>query len=416
MTFKINDFIKTKATGTKGQIKFIGRYFNEKLNNFFIEFEEKPQILFPYSEDKIDLLTKEDFEEEEKSYDEDLAKTFPKEFKEFFKLFEEKDFKDKSIESDDKSFKEELKKELEESKYKPPSAEPPAITTELPSFASYPTSDYLKSKQFKDPDPYEPPLPKSVLQEEIKAGLLYVHKIKNILKDNVLKRKIGGQKSGDIQFKRIYKINTTDRVFEKKALISDKKYNIVLCIDCSGSMRNGSMDKIIAAAKSSKMFIRTFQKFTNLHVQTFNARVVVKKPFSKKIMTENDLNEMESFIYEEARTDYSNSNFDGYCIQKALHYLKGLDGHNIIIVISDGHPSGDPRQYPTDMGPIPKNYEHGHLIQMINHANILKVPVIGIGVLTESVQKFYKIYDIINKPEEIYKSMIKTLTQVVKRI
>jgi len=392
MSFKINDFIKTKATGTKGQIKFIGRYFNEKSDKFLIEFEDKPKILFPYTGDKIEFLTKEEPKKTETEYEEK--------------------------ESDDKTFEEELEKELEEFKplpTEPPSTEPPAITTELPSFASYPTSDYLKSKRFNDPDPYEPPLSKSVLQEEIKAGLLYVHKIKNILKDNVLKRKTGGQKSGDLQFKRIYKINTTDRIFEKKSLISDKKYNIVLCIDCSGSMRHHG-DKITPAAQASKMFIRTFQRFTNLHVQTFNARVVVKKPFSKKIMTENDLSEMEYFIYKEVSNEYANSNFDGYCIQKALHYLKGLDGHNIIIIISDGYPSGDKYQYPTDMGPRPKDFENGHLIQMINHANLLKIPIIGIGVLTDSVKKFYKIYDIINKPEEIYKSMIKTLTQVVKRI
>lgn len=69
---------------------------------------------------------------------------------------------------------------------------------------------------------------------------VFFQKIGSIMRDNQYDREVGGYRSGKLTKRGIYKVMTNStRVFTRKTERKNKKYNVIMLIDESGSMING---------------------------------------------------------------------------------------------------------------------------------------------------------------------------------
>lgn len=170
---------------------------------------------------------------------------------------------------------------------------------------------------------------------EKEAPLWFKRKIQSILKDNMQKRPAGGRLSGELSHKRLYKIRSTSKVFQKKEMITKKQYNVVLLIDCSGSMSGVNAQM---AATCAALISRDFQHLVRLKIKTFNQRNKTIKDFNEKF-TPLHLSEPMDRIIKECNSGNGGSNHDWFGLQEANQDLMRERGEKLLIIISDAQPS-----------------------------------------------------------------------------
>lgn len=261
----------------------------------------------------------------------------------------------------------------------------------------------------------EPPVSKKDknVKDEI-PPLWFMKKLKSILKDNSLQRHATNKREGDLDTKHLYKAFTTGRVFTDKDIISKKSYNIVLCVDCSGSMGGKSAN---IAALCMKHFTEQFQQIVNLSVITFNQQVLVVKTPHKKL-DEKEREILGDKIISEPGGNFGGGNHDHSALLKAEELMKPLKGEKIIVIISDCEPScGCENEGCYHVGRRTSgkyksyNEELRETAKMIEHR--------GTHILSLSIENkyehHYKHGAILEKVADMYPSLIKLITQVIRR-
>lgn len=250
-------------------------------------------------------------------------------------------------------------------------------------------------------------------------------KIKSTLKDNMLKRRVGSKLTGTLSGKHLYKAITNGRCFSKKDSIGDKKYNIVLLYDCSGSM-HGSRLKL--AAQSIAQMYEDLSDIVNLKVLGFNKKVITLIDWEDSFNPDNWQNE----LYDKARrfmNQTGGDNVDGGAIYQATQDLKKKHGENIIIVFSDGQPTCNrmcpakkecDRVLGTDWyvkdadGIEQPKYEMcvKHYVRIARNKGIT---LFGIGIESKHVKQFYRNYAFVYNLKNLHKALMTLLTMKIKR-
>ncbi len=261
------------------------------------------------------------------------------------------------------------------------------------------------------------------------------------MKDNQFDRFVSNKRTGKLDTKKIYRIETTNKVFKKKEERKGKIYNITILIDASGSMSRG---RIKPAIKAVDILAESINKVKlPFQILCFNSDLVPIKKFNERY----DKNLLENIAVEESmgsryksrvkdKVLYSyhihtkeydklsgyetynpaSGNFDGYFINKIVNDIKKLKGQNIVIVLSDGMPSHDFGDFK-----IPntkkKYFADYPLEKVVSSAIRNDIIFLGIGIQTDVVKNYYpeKNTIVLNNLDNLYSETINKLNALIKR-
>jgi cobalamin biosynthesis protein CobT len=178
----------------------------------------------------------------------------------------------------------------------------------------------------------------------------------------------------------------------------------MLLVDASGSM-NGT--KSCLAAATMHMLIRDFQKLVDLYVTTFNMRMIPIKQFGT-IMKEHEMREKAELVVKEVSAGYGGGNHDNIALEEGFKILQKQKGEKIMMIVSDGQPACNCKLC-GGHNLIAKTRDAAKMIERHN------VPVLSVGIQTQSVKSIYKEYEIIQRPDQLYDGILKLLTRTVRR-
>lgn len=162
-------------------------------------------------------------------------------------------------------------------------------------------------------------------------------KLASIMTDNMFDRRIRGAKRGKLDMMRLFKGEAgATNLFQKKQERKNKKYNVVLLVDESGSMQGS---KIKTASEVAIFLARSFEGLNiNLAIVGFNKFIMVHKDFNEPVKDYNLLNKtITGNVYSESTGAGYNNDFDG--LSKVYKMFAGKDGQNLVIMLSDGRPA-----------------------------------------------------------------------------
>lgn len=159
-------------------------------------------------------------------------------------------------------------------------------------------------------------------------------RLSSIMTDNKYDRRVKGRRRGKLDMTRLFKVKAkSESVFTRKESRKNKNYNIVLVVDESGSMRGTNIQR---AGEICTFLAKSIHGLNvNLAVVGFNHFVMVHKEFDETV----DFDKMHKEIVKRATSEGSGCNHDYDALSKAYDMLKGRDGENIVIFMSDGAPA-----------------------------------------------------------------------------
>jgi len=255
--------------------------------------------------------------------------------------------------------------------------------------------------------------------------------------DNKFDRLIRNRKRGKLDDHSLYKIpQKRVNVFKKKEERKGKEYNVMLCIDQSGSMISwgscGEGSKIYTAIELTKFLFKSFQKAgINIGLIGFSEIIREYAKLEKRV----SIDEFEKIVSNLGVIDgYYNykgyypyhfhdknwpepdsghnicyGNHDYWALETCYKRLKNKP-NPILIVLSDGIPSCDePRSchYPIEL------HDKSKIRELIN--NNKKIPTLGVGVLTNSVADIYPNFIVINDLDTLKPRILEYLKKIIKR-
>jgi hypothetical protein len=198
---------------------------------------------------------------------------------------------------------------------------------------------------------------------------VFRQRLSNIMTDNKYDRKLKGRSRGRLDMTRLSKVPTgSTSIFTQKQSRQNKLYNVVLVVDQSGSMNHSDAyedefgnwregkRRIVHAADVATFIAKSAMGLNvNLAILGFNHYQYVYKHFDKPVLDYTKLhNGLVSRIDEGG-----GCNHDYDAIGRAYKMLKGRQGKNIVLFISDGQPATcghvdrfiqDPQMYLRDRG------------------------------------------------------------------
>lgn len=202
---------------------------------------------------------------------------------------------------------------------------------------------------------------------------VFARAINSILKDNKFDRFVGNKRQGKLDFNNLARVAYSDKVFKKKEARKNKKYNILVLCDASGSMNASSYVKVdgVSTSITRRKVVKDSIEFltdslnktdVDFSIWSFGGNVVCVKDFEQKIAGkvagENYDKHFRSNIVlcthcgvvglqtDSKSCPYcgsylgfsssSNYNCDGLAVHLAQEALQNRDGEKILIVLSDG--------------------------------------------------------------------------------
>lgn len=201
-----------------------------------------------------------------------------------------------------------------------------------------------KQQEKQERKPYKP-IPDSVFRARLAS----------IMTDNMYDRHVRGRTRGKLDLTRLWKGETgATTLFTQKQARKNKKYNVLLLIDESGSMYASEKDiledrgkykrarkasdtpKIDVAREVALFLARSFDGLSlNLAVVGFNDFVKVHKGFDEKLNLD-----LLSEVIELGQGDSYNNDYDA--MSYAYQMLNKREGQNILLMLSDGAPVPSP--------------------------------------------------------------------------
>lgn len=261
-------------------------------------------------------------------------------------------------------------------------------------------------------------------KEEVKVKG-FERKIASIMRDNKYDREVSGFRSGKLNNKKLYKVQTgSEKVFKRKSERKNKQYNVVILIDESGSMSTGIGNghrRIDMAINTTTVLVKALEKNNvNFALVGFNQDMTVHKQFGKKL----DAEKFRKNSLENYASYRSGSNDDAGAILLARKLLSGKRGKNIIISISDGQPAINEEcemlsSVLEDLGMAAEDFEDssrfggGLLKRQVAKAS-QSAEVIGVGIDTD-VSEFYSNNFRATTEQEFVDSLLKALRKSVRR-
>lgn len=222
-----------------------------------------------------------------------------------------------------------------------------------------------------------------------KQDSVFLAKLNNIMNDNQFDRRLKGRSRGKLDMTRLYKAETgSTSVFTQKSLRKNKKYNVVLVVDESGSMEGS---KIETAGMVTQFLATHLDKVpgVNLAVLGFNHFQRLHKDFDQKI----DLTTLKDSVMKAIESG-AGHNADYNALERAYDLLKGRDGRNLVIFMSDGHPATGGNDMPCCDGGAKYREINGRIVDVDNipvvnalvRHNEKLAKTVGVGILVETNQ------------------------------
>lgn len=224
--------------------------------------------------------------------------------------------------------------------------------TKMPSMPSIesrkPESGKPTNEVVKTPNQENTPLELPEVEQPISDNV-FRQRLANVMTDNMFDRRVRGSKRGKLDMMRLWKAKAgANNIFQKKQERKNKKYNIVLLIDESGSMChkdfkmvNGEghcgRSRIDVASEMAVFLARSFEGLNlDLAIVGFNSLIMTHKDFNEKV---DDYDKLQATIVQNTRHSIASYNHDLDAISKALKMFKGREGKNLLYMISDGQPT-----------------------------------------------------------------------------
>jgi Mg-chelatase subunit ChlD len=197
---------------------------------------------------------------------------------------------------------------------------------------------------------------KSEKSESKKAELpkindsVFRQRLASIMLDNKYDRKLRGRTRGRLDTTNLHKVGVdSPSIFSQKASRKNKEYNVVLLVDCSGSMQHHN--RYIKAGEVASFLSSNFSGLNiNLAVVSFNHFVSVVKGFDEVV----DPQKIAQHISDATNGNGNGCNHDLPAMQFAYDLFKGRKGQNLMLMMSDGEPAtcgyqrevdNDPKEY-----------------------------------------------------------------------
>ena len=234
-----------------------------------------------------------------------------------------------------------------------------------------------------------------------------------------------GRRTGKLHSANLARLASGDpRVFRKKHESKSKDVAVSLVIDASGSMSGA---KIKLATQAAYALSSVLERLRITHeVICFTTGEPVADPSSiraEEVKLGRDFTRDESLympiikgfgerLGTETRSRFGwlpnsrilRNNVDGECVEiAARRLLSRKENGKVMIVLSDGYPAAS-----GDSGMLNK-----HLTEVVKQTMAYGCNVVGIGIMSDSVQKFYPKNVVINNVAELPTTVIKELRHLL---
>lgn len=288
----------------------------------------------------------------------------------------------------------------------------------------------------------------------------FLLKLKSIMLDNKYDRIVRNRKRGKLDDKSLFKVALNrNNVFKKKSERAGKEYNIVICVDQSGSMH--SNNKMQTASELAEFLVKTFEKVGNIKIGLvgFNAIISEYKSINKHLGREfMKSGSLKKKIFKDSNASYDPDNPDnrfepfwneiiyGYEGKDAYfvkpdkfnkdrwggrqtskyslgHYNRDYDaidfGYHILkdkknpflIVLSDGQPAGDSYRGWNNIDKMKDNKSHIRSF-VKKHKNI---KTWGVGILDNSVESIYPDFAVVGNIATLCPTVLSYFKKHIKR-
>lgn len=202
-------------------------------------------------------------------------------------------------------------------------------------------------------------------------------------------------------------------LFEKRGKAEKNRYNFILLVDLSGSMR-GAIEETF---KGVVLFVEALNKIektlggVKVSVCGFQNDLLRYKDFDEDL---NDTKrEKISLMKEEVHNNNASWNNDGYCLEKVKREAERLSNtENFLFVLSDGLPAGDNEHHIPGYSKETEDDELHAVVKAISQENKIRLLAIGLGEGTSHVRNFYS--DKLNNVSNIANINIKDLPRLLK--
>lgn len=178
---------------------------------------------------------------------------------------------------------------------------------------------------------------------------VFKSRLSSIMTDNMYDRRLRGRTRGKLDMTRLPKVPTgATNVFAKKEARKNKKYNVVLVVDESGSMIDDN--KIATAAECTAFLTKSLQDaHIDVAVVGFNQYIKLRKNFDQHF-DKKKLSLLRSLIVSGPYQGGGDNN-DYDALHFAYRLFRGRKGKNIVIFMSDGMPAPSSPYYFYKEGP-----------------------------------------------------------------
>lgn len=251
--------------------------------------------------------------------------------------------------------------------------------------------------------------------------IYFRRRLTSIMADNKFDRRVRNKESGKIDLHRLPKVAVgSNRVFTKKQERKGKKYNIVIVVDCSGSMIDGYGPGYALAyndpsrsdiSNSPQSIAADCATTLNDNFKKIGVRSAIVAYSGGRYDNEKIPNpeEIRSLTYQvkglnehmDAQTAYANiMNYGGggtptdAALMRAYNILRKEDGENMVVVLTDGQPNSV------------------DTVKMVLAKN-KNVATMGIGIGVDA-QRFIKGVSVGSK-DDLFNSFLNLISEQIKR-
>ncbi len=248
---------------------------------------------------------------------------------------------------------------------------------------------------------------------------------------------IAGQRAGRLNSAGLHRLSVGDaRVFKRREEIRAKDTAVSLLSDCSGSMKGAPMATALSAAYAlasvlercnipsecmgfttasmwggdsvlTKARIEQFTADLQREVQksgvSFNRTFPIYMPIFKEFHERINAEVKKRFAYQRKFQPFMGGNIDGESLEyAAIRLSKRPEKRKVIIVLSDGFPAG-------------AQGDDEHLKLMVEQLTRQGFDLVGIGIKSAAVARFYDNFLILNSVEELPKAVMGELKKILMK-
>ena len=220
----------------------------------------------------------------------------------------------------------------------------------------------------------------AVIENMLESSSHLAGEVRRLMLSRSQIRKIGGQPTGKLQGKSLWKYKQSSRVFSRKEESISLDTAVSVLVDYSGSM-NGYDKGAVAAAAATQLATTLNTLGVNTEVAVFTENDHYYKGTVHGIVQGFNRKESKDSMVDSFANAYSimAQNADGESVGEAAYRLmQQKNKRKVLIVMSDGFPMAD----------NPGDCFH-HLWFILEKIKQTPVEVYAIGILSDSVKAFY---------------------------